>query len=146
MKKIFYIFAVLLFMCTGCAKDGERIVNQLAGDWHYTAEESGVKEDVWISFTEDNTFEMYQRVGDGAYWYSRGDFEYDVDSKILSGVYSDRYPWKYTYRISVSDRTLEMKAVEIETHVMTYTRESIPADVRDKSLPLTKSEDIERYL
>ena len=146
MKKIFYIFAVLLFMCTGCAKDGERIVSQLAGDWHYTAEESGVKEDVWISFTEDNTFEMYQRVGDGAYWSSRGDFEYDVDSKILSGVYSDRCPWKYTYRISVSDRTLEMKAVEIETHVMTYTRESIPAEVRDKSLPLTKSEDIERYL
>lgn len=154
MKKIFYIFVVSLLVLAGCTKDG-RVVSQLAGDWHYTAEENGVQEDIWISFTEDGIFEMYQRVtadvdadGNpaGAYWHSTGEFEYDADSKVLAGIYSDRYPWKYSYRIAITDKTLQMTAVELETYVVTYTRETIPSAVREKSLPLTKSEAVERYL
>ena len=121
------------------------MVAKLAGEWHYTAEENGVTEDIWVSFSEDGTFEMYQKIGEGPYWHSEGEYELS-SSKILSGVYSDRYPWKYSYKISISEKTLVMTAVELETYVVTYDKAEIPVEVRQKSLPLTKSESVERYL
>ena len=146
MKRLFYIFAALiLFVATGCQeKLGQSF--PFEGDWHYTAVENGVSEDVWVSFAADGTFEMYQKIGEGAYWFSHGDFTFNSESNELSGVYSDRYPWKYTYGISVSGSTLVMTAVGLENYSVTYTKGTIPAEVREKSLPLTKSDSIERYL
>ena len=146
MKRLFYIFvAMVLFLATGCQeKLGQSF--PFEGDWHYTAEENDVAEDVWVSFAADGTFEMYQKIGEGAYWFSHGKFTYDSESKVLSGVYSDRYPWKYTYGISVSGDSLVMTPVELEDYSVTYTKENIPSEVREKSLPLTKAETVERYL
>ena len=121
-------------------------MDDIVGDWHYSAEESGVKEDIWISFAADGTFGMYQKIGEGPYWFSEGEYSLDAETKVLSGVYSDRYPWKYSYKVSISDRTLVMTAVELETYVVTYEKAEIPVEVRQKSLPLTKSESVERYL
>lgn len=122
------------------------MVAQLAGEWHYAGEENGVAEDIWVSFAEDGTFEMYQKIGEGPYWLTKGEFELDPETKVLSGVYSDRYPWKYSYKVSISDKTLTMSAVELEGYTVIYGKERIPVEVRQKSLPLTKSEAVERYL
>ena len=146
MKKIFYIFVSSLIMLVGCTKESGRIKNQLVGDWHYTAEESEVKEDIWISFAQDGTFQMYQMIGEGAYWSTTGKYLYDEETQELTGVYSDKYPWKYSYKISFLKGDLVMTAVELTTYSVTYTREDIPAQVREKSLPLTKAEQVERHL
>lgn len=140
MKKTLYTLLSALLLITSCQKDGNRLVEQLSGEWHYTAEENGVAEDIWIAFTEEGTFEMYQMIGTGPYWYSTGEFAIDPETDVLTGVYSDRYPWKHSYRITVSDKTLTMTAVETEGYSVTYTREAIPAAVRDRSLPLTKAD------
>lgn len=145
IKTLLIAFAAIA-LAAGCQKESDRMLGDLAGDWHYAAEESGVTEDVWISFTEDGTFEMFQKVGEGPYWRSEGEFTYDADSKVLSGVYSDRYPWKYTYAVSITGSTLEMRAVENDAHAVVYSRETIPASVREKSLPLTKAESVERHM
>ena len=88
MKKIIYIFALLaLFVATSCQKEAGNAY-KFVGDWHYTATENGVAEDVWVSFSGDATFEMYQKIGDGPYWYSKGEFEYDEQTGVLAGVYS----------------------------------------------------------
>ena len=142
MKKILYIIAAALVAAVSCQKDGDRVLEQISGEWHYSATESGVAEDVYVAFSEDGTFEMYQKIGDGPYWYSAGEYTLDAKSMVLSGVYSDRYPWKYTYKISVNDKTLTMKAVEQDGYSITYAREAIPSQVRQMSLPLTKSESV----
>ena len=146
MKKIVLILAVALFSAVSCQKDSVRILEQIAGEWHYSAVENGVSEDVYVSFTEDGLFEMYQKIGEGPYWYSAGEYALDAESMVLSGVYTDRYPWKYTYKVSVSDNTLTMSALEQEGYTVTYSRENIPASVRQMSLPLTKSEQVELFL
>lgn len=133
-------------MLVGCTKDGSRVMDQLVGDWHYTAEESGVKEDIWISFAQDGTFEMYQKIGEGAYWSTTGEYTYNEEDQSLTGVYSDRYPWKYSYKVSVTSTSLVMTAVELENYSVEYKKETIPAEVREKSLPLTKSVSVERHL
>lgn len=148
MRRIINIFAlsVALFLSAGCGKDDSYMMEQMAGEWHYSAEESGVSEDIWLSFSADGKFEMYQRIGNGAYWYSDGEYLADHKSKIVTGIYSDRYPWKFSYRISVNGKTLVMTAVEQDSYSVTYVRESIPFEVREKSLPLTRSESYDRFL
>ena len=148
MKKILYMIAAaaVLLLGTSCQKDSAALTAKLAADWHYTAQENGVAEEVWISFTADGTFEMFQKIGDGPYWYTKGEYALDSKTKVLSGIYSDRYPWKYSYKVSISDKTLEMAAVELEGYKLTYAKETIPAQVREKSLPLTKSESVELFL
>lgn len=138
--------AAALVAAVSCQKDGDRVLEQISGEWHYSATESGVAEDVYVAFSEDGTFEIYQKIGEGPYWYSTGDYKLDAESMVLSGVYTDRYPWKYTYKISVSDKTLTMTAVEQDGHSVTYARESIPVQVRQMSLPLTKSEPVVLFL
>ena len=146
MKRIISIFAIFaLFLVTSCQEKAGRAF-PFAGEWHYTATENGVAEDVWVSFLADGTFEMFQQIGEGPYWYSYGEFTYNAEEEVLSGIYSDRYRWKYDYSVSVSGKTLVMTALGVENYSVTYTKESIPSEVREKSLPLTKSESVERYL
>lgn len=146
MKKLIYIFALIaMFVATGCQKENNPSYPFL-GDWHYTATEQGVSEDVWVSFLSDGTFEMYQKLGEGPYWFSKGEYTYDNASKVLSGVYSDRYPWKYSYKVTVAGNALVMEATELEGYTVTYTSEEIPAAVREKCLPLTKAESVVRHL
>ena len=118
MKKILYMIAAaaVLLLGTSCQKDSDALTAKLAADWHYTAQENGVAEEVWISFTADGTFELFQKIGDGPYWYTKGEYALDSKTKVLSGIYSDRYPWKYSYKVSISDKTLEMAAVELEEY------------------------------
>lgn len=122
------------------------MMEQMAGEWHYSAEESGVAEDIWLSFSADGRFEMYQRVGEGAYWFSAGEYQADPESGVVTGVYSDRYPWKYSYKVSVNGQKMVMTALETDSYSVTYIRETIPSEVRQMSLPLTRSEQFERHL
>ena len=140
------MIAAALLMAAGCQKDETRTLEQISGEWHYTATESGVTEDVYLSFSADGVFEMYQKVGDGPYWFSSGEYRLDAESMVLSGVYTDRYPWKYSYKIYVNEKTLTMTAVELEGYSVVYSRESIPAQVRQMSLPLTRSGEVEFFL
>ena len=147
MKRTIYtILAALLLTATGCEKPADRLIDKIVGEWHYTAEENGVTEDIWISFGADGTFEMYQKIGEGPYWHSTGEYTADPATDILTGVYSARYPWKYSYKVEAGTGTLQMSAVEIEGHTVTYTREAIPAEVRDKSVPLTKADAPDFFL
>lgn len=141
MKRFIYlIFAAFSFaFLTGCQSESERVMSALVGDWHYSGTESGVTEDVWIAFSADGTFDMYQKIGDGVHWHTAGTYVYDASTNSLKGVYSDRYPWKYDYMVSVGGSTLEMKAVQLPTYVVKYTKGTIPAEVREKSLELTKA-------
>lgn len=146
MKRILYIIAAALMVAVACEKEGARMMEDLSGDWHYTATENGVAEDIWVSFDQSGTFEMYQKIGEGPYWQSQGEFTLDADAMTLSGVYSDRTPWKYTYKVSVGGSSLTMTAVGQEGYSVTYARETIPAQVRQMSLPLTKSEPVDLFL
>lgn len=147
MKKILYIISAIatLLFATSCEKESG-VLNQLAGEWHCTVEDSGVTQDVYLSLEADGQFEMYQKTGEGPYWYTSGKYTLDTESMVLSGVYSDKYPWKYSYKVSVSASSLQMTAVENKTYMVSYSKETIPAEVRAKSLPLTKAESAEFFL
>ena len=143
MKKIVYIFAAVaaLILTASCQKEAGRHMDDIVGDWHYSAEESGVKEDIWISFAADGTFGMYQKIGEGRHRKYTGNWS--MEGNVLSGSYSDDTAWGSSYNVTFDgDSKMILTATEDSRESYTYSRESIPDEIRDGSVEVKASCDI----
>lgn len=142
MRKIFtkiMVCAAALFAFAACGDPEAERLEQVTGEWHYTAEESGVEIDVYLGLYTDYTFELYQKVGDGPHYLYKGNFAYDGD--VLTGTYSDYTPWAQDYKVSKSGNTMTLTSATNPDYKLSFTKESIPQSVRTHYMPVTKSED-----
>lgn len=119
------VAAVLAF--ASCVKSEDAVVKELAGDWYYETVEADTPVQVYVSFAKDMTFELYQKVGDGAFRKYSG--TYTFDGTLLDGVYSDKAPWKEAKTVTIDGDSLT--AVGVKTgETITYVRKLVPATVR----------------
>lgn len=119
------VAAVLAF--ASCVKSEDAVVKQLAGDWYYETVEADTPVQVYVSFAKDMTFELYQKVGEGAFRKYSG--TYTFDGTLLDGVYSDKAPWKEAKTVTIDGDSLT--AVGVKTgETITYVRKLVPATVR----------------
>ena len=155
MKKILYtVMALMCFVC--CDKTSptpdpgpgpspqpeETLAAAIIGEWHYTDASLGA--DIYLGLTENKKFELYQKIGDGAYHLYKGSWQIDEESAVLSGKYNDSQAWGSEYDVAISGDgktlTLSPKASGAEEK-HTYKREEIPASVRENCVTVVKSED-----
>lgn len=135
MKKLLYILAAAL-MIAGCNKDGGKSLDQaILGEWHSTS--ISVNGDIYLSFSEDKTYELYQKIGDGAYRLYRG--TWNIEEGILTGKYNDGEPWAASYDAAVQDKTLTLTSKNDAAEVSTYTACEIPEEVRTGCEVVVKS-------
>ena len=73
-----------LFAVAACSDPEAEKLEKIVGEWHYSGTESGVAIDVYIGFSQDYTFELYQKIGDGPHYLYKG--KYEFDGKILSAA------------------------------------------------------------
>ena len=100
---IFATFVALgLASCTKTDKNLEKI----SGEWYWQGTEANVSLEVYLAFKTDNTFDLFQKIGDGAFRHYTGTYTYDGVN--LSGVYSYKTPWKYAYQAQVNGDNLVM--------------------------------------
>ena len=119
------VAAVLAF--ASCVKSEDAVVKELAGDWYYETVEADTPVQVYVSFAKDMTFELYQKVGEGAFRKYSG--TYNFDGTLLDGVYSDKAPWKEAKTVTIDGDSLT--AVGVKTgETITYVRKLVPATVR----------------
>lgn len=119
------VAAVLAF--ASCVKSEDAVVKELAGDWYYETVEADTPVQVYVSFAKDMTFELYQKVGEGAFRKYTG--TYTFDGTLLDGVYSDKAPWKEAKTVTIDGDSLT--AVGVKTgETITYVRKLVPATVR----------------
>ena len=119
------VAAVLAF--ASCVKSEDAVVKELAGDWYYETVEADTPVQVYVSFAKDMTFELYQKVGEGAFRKYSG--TYTFDGTLLDGVYSDKAPWKEAKTVTIDGDSLT--AVGVKTgETITYVRKLVPATVR----------------
>lgn len=119
------VAAVLAF--ASCVKSEDAVVKELAGDWYYETVEADTPVQVYVSFAKDMTFELYQKVGEGAFRKYSG--TYTFDGTLLDGVYSDKAPWKEAKTVTIDGDNLT--AVGVKTgETITYVRKLVPATVR----------------
>lgn len=143
MKRILYIIiaALAVVSCGSKNKDTGKeeltLEQKLYGEWHST--ELTIDADIYISFMENGKFEMYQQIGKGAHRVFRGTWNLEED--LLTGKYNDGEDWAAAYSISIGNKTLTMTSVNDAAEVSKFTQAQIPAEVKDGSVVVVKSEE-----
>ena len=137
MKRIVYIIiAALAVISCGKNSDTQTLDQQLCNEWHSTS--LTIQADIYLDFNSDNTFEMFQQIGQGAYRLYRGTWKLDGD--ILSGKYNDGESWAAKYKISVSSNVLKMIAENCDAEESVFASATIPAKVKENCVVEVKSE------
>lgn len=142
MRKIFtkiIVIVAAVFTLAACGLSDARKFDRLVGEWHYTGQESGVSIDIYLALYGDNSFDLYQKVGEGPHYLYKGKFEYFED--VLTGTYSDYTPWAHDYTVTTSKTSLTMTSVADPNYKLSFTKEAIPESVRTHYMPVTKAED-----
>lgn len=144
MKKILYVICAALLIA-GCGNKEEKksLSEQLVGDWHSTSltmsDAYTYAGEVYIGFSADKTFELYQKIGEGAFRLYRG--TWNLDGDLLVGKYNDGEAWGAQYRISIDGKTLTMKYSVHDSEVTAvYTSAVIPIEVKLGCEAVVKSE------
>lgn len=154
MKKILYIIALLLSVLA-CKEpvdpqpdpDPEpgpnppvvekTLAEKIAGEWHCVV--SDIDADIYLGLVSDNTFELYQKVGEGAYRLYRGTWSLDEKTASLTGKYNDGAAWASGYGVALSEDEKSMTLSPSEGDDQTYRKESIPSEVKDGCVVVVKS-------
>lgn len=146
MKKILYIMvAVLAFAgCTGEKEEAdtpappvetETLSDQIVGEWHSTS--LAVQADIYLSLAGDKTFELYQKIGEGAYRLYRGTWK--LEDTVLSGKYNDGESWAASYEVSINGNSLSLTSKNDAAEKSSFTKTDIPEEVKDGCEIVVKS-------
>lgn len=139
MKKILFFISALIIMVSCGDKGGKQpeltLEDKLCTDWHSTS--LSLEADIYISFADNNTFELYQKIVEGAYRLYRGTWNLEED--ILTGKYNDGEDWAAAYQISIDGETLTMTSKNDVAEVSVYKKTVIPSSVKETSETIVKS-------
>lgn len=154
MKKILYtiLAAFILVSCGGNGNNGnngevpgpgpEPIVpaeptlqEKICGEWHTSNNQATA--DIYVSFTKDGAFELYQKIGDGAYRLYRG--KWGVEDNVISGKYNDGNDWACSYEVEMGSESMTWTSQNDFAEKNVYNKAEIPASVKDNCVVEVKS-------
>lgn len=139
MKKILYIIASVLLLAS--CEEEKTMAEKLVGDWHCTS--TAIDAEIYATFNAENTFMLYQQIGEGAFRVYNGTYELKAEGSqhTLVGTYNDGTPWGAEYVLNMSGAdAMTLTAADIAE---TYTRvpTGIPAEVTASAVVVVKSAD-----
>ena len=137
MKRILTLLACVALFSACRGNDPEPTVPQLdvTGIWELSsvstkASVGSVTVSVYIDFAADNSFTLYQRIGEGRYTKYTGSYSLDKDAAQLSGSYAGGSAWG-PYSASREGNTLTLASAGGK-EVDSYKKiEAIPASVTE---------------
>ena len=146
MKRILiYILSAAVCLLTSCEKE-KTLAEKLMGDWHCTA--VSTEAEIYATFTAENTFVLYQQIGEGAFRVYNGTYELAVQDgtdalAVLTGRYNDGTEWGASYKVTSLDDTSMTLAAEGVTETYTRIDGGIPEEVTASCVTVVKSESDE---
>lgn len=143
MKNIMRVIAAMAAAaCMLCSCGGSKAETPLdiTGEWRLSdvstkAAVIGEENvDVYLSFSGDKKFTMYQMVGQGRYRCFSG--TWTLGGNVLNGVYADGTVWGGSYEVSLSSDKAQLVLVSVGTlrETDTYIRADIPQEVIDNAV------------
>lgn len=130
------LVALTAFVACGGEKDEMPV--DITGDWNLvniqtkSATLGGQTVDVYILFSSDKSFTLYQMIGQGRYHKYSG--TWSMTGATLTGKYSDGKQWGSSYEVELSSSDSQMTLTSASGEVDTYKKASIPSDVVENSL------------
>lgn len=125
---------------TACGGSKEEKPLDITGEWNLvnvqtkSATLGDQAVDVYISFSEDKSFTMYQMIGTGRYRKYSG--TWILSGTTLSGKYSDGKPWGSSYEVELSSSGTRLTLTSDSGEVDTYQKASIPTDVTGNAIAM----------
>jgi hypothetical protein len=107
----------------------EKLADKIIGEWHSTS--LAIDGDVYLSFTADGKFDLYQKIGEGRYRLYKGIWNINESTAVLSGKYNDDTDWGASYKIVISSNKMTLTSVNEAAEESEYTKAEIPAEVKD---------------
>lgn len=159
MKRFVNIFvaaALVLGLAASCEK-APSLTEGIVAEWQLTEMtdyEASALPSIYIEFTADLNFVIYQKVGDVPR-YRKYDGTYSVDGTVINGKYSDGEDWGSSYRAAfeadgdilvMTAFTTEKDGTVTEGEVLKYVKASLSQEEKDAADVVTKSEDSVRFL
>ena len=138
MKKFIstLIFATVVALgLVSCSKTDPNL-EKISGEWYWQGTENGIALEVYLAFNTDGVFDLFQKLGDGAFRHYTG--TYTFDGVTLKGVYSDKTLWAHEYTVTLSADSLTMTYVGEDVSI-TYVKKTIPFTVRHHNTEPLKS-------
>ena len=134
MKRIIYMLAAALLIMS-CGDNGTGnggstelpLEQKIIGEWHSTA--LSIEADIYLKFTEDKTFELYQKIGDGGHRLYRG--SWNLEDNLLTGKYNDGEDWAASYLVTMHDKFLTLVSNNDAVEESVFAKEEIPAEVKE---------------
>lgn len=124
--------AAMALVVSACSKED----NDICGEWHLsdisvvTKAQEPYDISVYLAFSKNGNFDLYQKLQDGKYVHYTGKWE--MADGQLYGYYTDGTPWGAgSYGVSLSSKTLKLTANNGLGEVTTYKREIIPSSVKE---------------
>jgi len=123
----------MLLGASSCKKDKKKSAVDVTGQWELfdlttkSITVDGTEISVYVEFAKDNTFTLYQMLGQGRYRRYTG--TWTLSNGVLSGKYSDKKAWGASYNVSKEDGFLILEDVEKGTETTTYKSTTIPSSV-----------------
>lgn len=114
----------------------------VTGTWHLLSWTALTSADIYVSFNENGTFDLYQRLYSPTYEHLTG--SWDLNAGILSGEYDDGTSWRadYNFLISTSGDEMILTATHDADDKATYVRAGIPEEILSGDLSLKSPEAI----
>lgn len=139
MKKILFILSALMLLAACGKNNGDKtkltLEQKLYGEWHSTS--LPIDGEIYLNFSEDKTFELYQQIGEGAHRLYRGTWA--LEGNLLTGKYNDGEDWAASYNVDVADKTLTMTSNNDAAEGSVYEKTEIPAEVKETCETVVKS-------
>lgn len=152
--KIWSLVALLAMTLVSCGGDDDKgdngggdlpvVQTNIVGKWHLTSWCDAEPEfDVYIEFTKDGNFNIYQQTWTFTYEHFAG--TYSVNNNILSGQYNNGQSWTASYIHEVKDSKLTlMNTVDLDEKGV-YEASVIPAEIIEEATT-TRAEEIVPFL
>ena len=150
MKTIFkFILALSVFAASvscGEKDNGPAVSEKIVAEWHLV-NVSGMTSvpQVYVNFSQDLSFELYQKVGEGRYRKYEG--TYTVAGSVVSGQYSDGEKWGSDYKASFEGENMTLTAQNGSEEACTYEKKALSDTDKADAILVTKSaQDGPRFL
>ena len=121
---------------TGCKKEDQpTLKDKICGEWRGV--ELTADAGIYISFSSNGTFELYQKLDSEGFELRRG--HWSLDGDVISGTYNDQEAWATSYKVSVVGESLTLVAQDGTEETNVYVKTTIPDGVKENCSVVVKS-------